>query len=251
MHPKLQYIDWGLIDYKEAWDKQKCLFNELLEAKMSKQQSSEVYAPQRFIVCEHPHVYTLGKNGKANNLLISEDFLKRIHASFYHIERGGDITYHGPGQIVGYPILDLEQFNLSLKNYVFSLEEAIIQTLADFELVATRLDGATGVWLDVHGKNPRKICAIGVRASRHITMHGFALNVNTDLSYFSHINPCGFVDKGVTSLAQELQKPIDVNDVKHRIFEHFRALMIEPLSVFGRFPCRVVSKSHEPLLGKQ
>ena len=208
----LQYIDWGLIDYKTAWDKQKTLFDALIEQKTQ----------QYFIVCEHPHVYTLGKNGQQNNLLINADFLNKIGASFYHIERGGDITYHGPGQLVGYPILDLERHALSLKKYIFCLENAIIQTLSDYNIASARMDGMTGVWVDTNSENPRKICAIGVRASRGVTMHGFALNVNTDLSYFSHINPCGMTDKSVTSMANELGKNIDINDVKQRVFENFR-----------------------------
>ncbi|MDR2906421.1 MAG: lipoyl(octanoyl) transferase LipB [Bacteroidales bacterium] len=225
MIQKLQYIDWGLIDYQDAWAKQKVWFNELIEQKTSANNLPDECTPQRFIVCEHPHVYTLGKNGKANNLLVNDEFLKKIHASYYHIERGGDITYHGPGQIVGYPILDLEQLNLSLKEYVYQIEEAIIRTLSDYQINASRMSGATGVWLDVDGKNPRKICAVGVRASRHVTMHGFALNVNTDLSYFSYINPCGFLDKGVTSLSKELQKNMDMDEVKHKIFDYFQALI--------------------------
>ena len=212
MKNEVQYIDWGLIDYKEAWDKQTTLFNQLVDRKTSQ---------QHFIFCEHPHVYTLGKNGQQNNLLIDPNFLDQIGATYYHIDRGGDITYHGPGQIVGYPILDLQRHNLSLKDYVHCLEEAIIRTLADYKIEASRMDKATGVWLDVGGANPRKICAIGVRAKQYVTMHGFALNVNTDLSYFSHINPCGFLDKGVTSLSQELQRPIDTEDIKRKIFRHF------------------------------
>jgi len=251
MNQKLQYIDWGLMDYKEAWDRQKLLFDEMVEQKKqsimqadasttlrSARHDGDMNAPplqQHFIVCEHPHVYTLGKNGQRNNLLINDEFLKKINASYYHIERGGDITYHGPGQLVGYPILDLEQCKLSLKKYIFCLEEAIIRTLLDYQIESSRMDGATGVWLDVNGKNPRKISAIGVRASRNVTMHGFALNVNTDLSYFSHINPCGFTDKGVTSLSKELtllkaspmEKPIDMNDVKQRIFGYFQELLIK------------------------
>ncbi|MCL2412785.1 MAG: lipoyl(octanoyl) transferase LipB [Bacteroidales bacterium] len=233
MSEKLQYIDWGLMDYKDAWDRQKIFFDELIEQKISVGANNYLPLQQRFIVCEHPHVYTLGKNGHENNLLINDDFLKKIDALYYHIERGGDITYHGPGQLVGYPILDLDLLNLSLKNYIFLLEEAIIKTLSDYNIESSRMDGATGVWLDVGGKNPKKICAIGVRASRGITMHGFALNVNTDLSYFSHINPCGFMDKGVTSLSKELtslrasplQKNVDINDVKKQVFTHFQALL--------------------------
>ena len=237
MNQKLQYIDWGLIDYKEAWDRQKLWFDEMVEQKKTVVGVENFRPlpspPQYFIVCEHPHVYTLGKNGQRNNLLINDEFLKKINASYYHIERGGDITYHGPGQLVGYPILDLERCKLSLKKYIFCLEEAIIRTLLDYQIESSRMDGATGVWLDVNGKNPRKICAIGVRASRNVTMHGFALNVNTDLSYFSHINPCGFTDKGVTSLSKELallkasplEKPVDMNDVKRRVFGHFQELL--------------------------
>ena len=211
MNDRLQYIDWGLMDYKTAWDKQKALFDVLIEQRTL----------QYFIVCEHPHVYTLGKNGQQNNLLINADFLKKIDASFYHIERGGDITYHGPGQLVGYPILDLERHSLSLKKYIFCLENAIIQTLSDYNIASSRMDGMTGVWVDANSENPRKICAIGVRASRGVTMHGFALNINTDLSYFSHINPCGMTNKSVTSMANELGKNVDINDVKQRVFENF------------------------------
>jgi lipoyl(octanoyl) transferase len=156
----------------------------------------------------------LGKNGQANNLLISEEFLRTIDATFYRIDRGGDITYHGPGQLVGYPILDLENHGGSLKAYIYKIEEAIIQTLAHFSIQSARLEGATGVWLEGNTKSARKICAIGVRASRFVTMHGFALNVNTDLSYFNYINPCGFIDKGVTSLQKELGKPVDMDEVK-------------------------------------
>ena len=215
------------------------LFNELIEQKLSNVGASHTSTEfilskvegfsnhasplptQHFIVCEHPHVYTLGKNGTENNLLINDEFLKKINASFYRIERGGDITYHGPGQLVGYPILDLERHDLSLKKYVFFLEEAIIQVLSNYGLDTSRMAGATGVWVDAAGKNPRKICAIGVRASRGVTMHGFALNVNTDLSYFSHINPCGFVDKGVTSMAKELQKSVDISEIKQKVFAEF------------------------------
>ena len=221
MKQEIQYIDWGLIDYKDAWDKQKQLFDELVEQKSYTENTPKEFVNQWFIVCEHPHVYTLGKHGQTNNLLINDEFLKTINATYYHIDRGGDITYHGPGQIVGYPILDLERHHLSLKEYVHLLEEAIIHTLSDYQIKASRMQGATGVWLDVGGKNTRKICAIGVRASRYVTMHGFALNVNTDLSYFSHINPCGFVDKGVTSLSKELQKQIDIEEVKQKIYHYF------------------------------
>ncbi len=225
MNQGIQYIDWGLIDYKEAWEKQKILFDELIQLKSHFEKPQKESGMQRFIVCEHPHVYTLGKNGQANNMLINNEFLQRIDASYYHIDRGGDITYHGPGQIVGYPILDLEQLHLSLKEYINCIEEMVILTLKDYAIKASRLQGATGIWLDASGQNPRKICAIGVRASRYITMHGFALNINTDLSYFSYINPCGFVDKGVTSLSKELQKPIDTGEIKQKLYHYFSSIV--------------------------
>ena len=221
MGKEIQYHDWGLIDYSEAWDKQKQLFEEILTLKSDFDNPKTESIVQRFILCEHPHVYTLGKNGQSNNMLIHDEFMKKINASYYRIDRGGDITYHGPGQIVGYPILDLEQLHLSLKDYIYYLEQMIILTLRDYAITATRMQGATGVWLDVNGKNPRKICAIGVRASRYVTMHGFALNINTDLSYFSHINPCGFVDKGVTSLANELKKTIGIDEIKLKLYTCF------------------------------
>lgn len=207
---KAVFYDWGLIDYKEAWDKQQAVFETILQSKKSKNDDFS----HQIIFCEHPHVYTLGRNGNVNNLLIQGDFLKSINASYYQIDRGGDITYHGPGQIVGYPIIDLEKANLSLKEYIFQMEQAIIDTLKEYEIIAQRLDGATGVWLDVGTPKARKICAIGVRASRYVTMHGFAFNINTNLDYFNHINPCGFMDKGVTSLSKEMGKYIDIEEVK-------------------------------------
>jgi lipoyl(octanoyl) transferase len=207
---KAIFNDWGLIDYKEAWDKQQAVFDNVVKYKKDK--TGDI--PHRIIFCEHPHVYTLGRNGDANNLLIHDAFLKSINATYYHIDRGGDITYHGPGQIVGYPIIDLEEANLSLKEYVFQMEQGIIDTLSEYGLNASRLQGATGVWLDVGTSNARKICAIGIKASRYVTMHGFAFNINTNLDYFNYINPCGFVDKGVTSLSKELGKTIDFEEVK-------------------------------------
>ena len=224
MNAKIQHEDWGLIDYKEAWDKQKQLFDEVIALKSDFDNPKTDAIVQRFILCEHPHVYTLGRNGKSNNILINHDFMQKIKASYYHIDRGGDITYHGPGQIVGYPILDLEQLHLSLKDYIHYLEEIIILTLRDYAIETTRMHGVTGVWLNAEGQLPRKICAIGVRASRYVTMHGFALNINTDLSYFSYINPCGFVDKGVTSLSKELQNPIEINKVKQKLYNYFYSL---------------------------
>jgi lipoyl(octanoyl) transferase len=227
MNANIQYIDWKLIHYKEAWEKQKKFFNELIDLKSDFENPNSKSIVQRFIVCEHPHVYTLGKNGQANNMLINDEFMKKINASYYHIDRGGDITYHGPGQITGYPVLDLEQLHLSLKEYVYCIEEMIILTLQDYQINASRMEGATGVWLDANKQNPRKICAIGIRASRYVTMHGFAFNVNTDLSYFSYINPCGFVDRGVTSLSKELQKPVDMEEVKHKLYFYFRTVILQ------------------------
>ena len=219
----VEYRDLGLIDYKEAWDIQEELFDKLTSAKSGKAEQQGV--SNYLLFCEHPHVYTLGNSGHESNLLIPDVLLQRINATFYRINRGGDITYHGPGQIVGYPIFDLEAIGIGIKEYIHRLEEAIIQTLADFGIEATRLDGATGVWLDVDkGLAARKICAIGVRASRYVTMHGFALNVNTDLSYFTHINPCGFVDKGVTSFQKELQSPQDIEAVKKVLLGKLTAL---------------------------
>ncbi|HQA86693.1 MAG TPA: lipoyl(octanoyl) transferase LipB [Bacteroidales bacterium] len=210
----MKFVDWELIDYQVAWDKQKEIFNHIIECKSNGQETQQ---HERIIFCEHPHVYTLGKSGKNQNLLISEDFLKKIDAKFYPIDRGGDITYHGPGQIVGYPILDLENHHISLKQYIFKLEEAIIATLREYQIEATRLQGATGVWLDAETKQARKICAIGVKASRFVTMHGFAFNINTNLNYFQYINPCGFIDKGVTSLQKELNYTIDIEEVKQKL----------------------------------
>jgi len=208
------FTDWQLINYQTAWDKQKHIFNSLIDKKLNPDLDIKDITPQ-VILCEHPHVYTLGRNGKASNLLANEAFLQKINATFYHIDRGGDITYHGPGQLVGYPILDIAAMHLSLKDYVYRLEESIIQTIAYYGIKGSRLQGATGVWLDVDKANVRKICAIGIRASHYITMHGFALNVNTDLNYFHYINPCGFVDKGVTSIERELQRKMDMQEVKH------------------------------------
>jgi len=214
----MNFSDWQTIDYKEAWDRQEALFQKIIQTKSEGKDTRDL---ETVFLCEHPHVYTLGKNGQAHNLLINEDFLKKIDAIFYKIDRGGDITYHGPGQLVGYPILDLENHEKSLKGYIFNMEEAIIQTLAAFGIFAARMEGATGVWLDGNTPSARKICAIGVKASRFVTMHGFALNVNTDLTYFNHINPCGFIDKGVTSMQKELGKTIEMAEVKEEVQRRF------------------------------
>ena len=209
----------GIIEYEKAWDKQHLLFNEALVRKSEKSTPE-----QHLLLCEHPHVYTLGNSGKAGNMLVNDEFLNKIGAKFVKIDRGGDVTYHGYGQLVGYPILDIEPLGLGLKEYIDRLEQSIIDTVAEYGIVADRLAGATGVWLDPHGANARKIAAIGVRASRWITMHGFGLNVNTDLKYFSYINPCGFVDKGVTSIEKELGTKVDFEELKVRYIKHFKRI---------------------------
>ncbi len=199
------------IGYAEAWEMQRRLFDGAMRAKTGGEPVDHV-----LLLCEHPHVYTLGKSGRRSNLLVGEEFLRSVGAVYFETDRGGDITYHGYGQLVGYPILDLEKFGMGLKEYVERLEETVIRTIASYGLRGERMDGATGVWLDGGTPRARKICAIGVRASRFVTMHGFALNVNTDLAYFSHINPCGFTDKGVTSLRQETGREHDLEEVKGR-----------------------------------
>jgi lipoyl(octanoyl) transferase len=212
------YQDFGVRDYKEVWEMQERIFEGLIGNKLHEHQSNsdeENPGSGTLIFVEHPHVYTLGKNGSENNLLIDHIQLQTKDAKFFRTDRGGDITYHGPGQIVGYPIFDLEKLRVSLKEYIHRLEEAIIMTVSQFGISGSRLDGATGVWLDTDKKGKaRKICAIGVRASRYVTMHGFAFNVNTDLGYFNFINPCGFTDKGVTSLEKELGQKQDFEAVK-------------------------------------
>jgi lipoyl(octanoyl) transferase len=222
------YEDIGQKDYKETWDYQADIFNRLVENKKPLTgvgESVQNILPGTLIFVEHPHVYTLGKNGSEKNLLLDLIQLKAKDASFYRIDRGGDITYHGPGQIVGYPIFDLELLKIGLKEYIYRLEEAIIRTVDEFGLTASRLEGGTGVWLDpeVPGK-ARKICAIGVKASRYITMHGFAFNVNTDLTYFNNINPCGFTDKGVTSLQKELGVSQDFESVKRKVKKNLQGV---------------------------
>jgi len=214
---KIIFKEFELIDFKECWDYQEELFNRILNHKLINQPT-----PDYFILCEHPHVYTLGKSGDRNNLLINDDFLKQIGAHYYKINRGGDITYHGPGQLVGYPIIDLENFSLSIKKYIENLEEVIINVLKYYNIKGKRMQGATGVWLDTQiPDKARKICAIGVRASRSITMHGFAFNINTDLNYFNYINPCGFTDKSVTSIEKELRKKIKMQEVIYYVKKEF------------------------------
>ncbi len=209
MSKDIQCQNWGLIEYNQAWTKQEEIFNQQIALK-----SNELATTNHLILCQHPHVYTIGKSGDDDNLLLNYIQLQAKNASFVKTNRGGDITYHGPGQIVGYPIFDLSNFNIGLKQYIWLLEQAIIQTLEYYNIPSQRLEGATGVWLDVGKPQCRKICAIGVRSSKFITMHGFALNVNTQMEYFQYINPCGFVDKGVSSIQQELGNPIDIQDVE-------------------------------------
>lgn len=214
--------DLGLIEYADAWNLQTELFNKALTAK----QEGGI-TESTLLLCEHPHVLTLGKSGKDENVLFNEEYLKSRSVSFFHIDRGGDVTYHGPGQLVGYPIFDLETFKIGLKQYICNMEEVIIRLLALYGIKASRLTGAAGVWLDVdNAKRCRKICAIGVRSSRYVTMHGFALNVNTDMSYFSLINPCGFVDKGVTSMQQELGRELDMQTIKEQVDALFDELFV-------------------------
>jgi len=214
----------GMIDYKKAWDYQENLFQSIIQEKLKNRDSpfeEQTKTPNYLIFCQHPHVYTLGKSGDSNNLLINEEDLRSKGASFYHINRGGDITYHGPGQIVGYPIIDLDNFTTDIHKYMRNLEEAIILTLKDFGIKGGRIPGLTGVWLDFKRKlKPRKICAFGVKTSRWVTMHGFAFNVNTDLNYFEYIVPCGINDKAVTSLAQELHREVEISEVEDKIRMH-------------------------------
>ena len=216
------FRDLGLIDYKEAWDFQEVLFQGIIDIKSrNRKVGSDIATQSHLLFCEHPHVYTLGKSGDEKNLLVNESYLKSRGATFYKINRGGDITYHGPGQIVGYPILDLDCFFTDIHKYLRCLEEVIIKTLFDFGINGARSDRETGVWLDLNTPFARKICAMGVRASRWVTMHGFALNVNTDLSYFDYIVPCGIQDKGVTSLANELNEQVNEKEVKDKLIKHF------------------------------
>ncbi len=216
----VNFQDLGSSDYKKAWEYQEEIFNKILAEKLANRAGNKRPGSLAgyLLICEHPHVYTLGKSGTENNLLINDGFLRKIGADYYRIDRGGDITYHGPGQIVGYPIFNLESFGLSIRQYIQNLEEAIILTLTQYGIEASRLDSASGVWLDSSDPlKARKICAIGVRASRHVTMHGLAFNVNTDLNYFTHINPCGFKDKGVTSMEKELGQKQDINVIKEKL----------------------------------
>jgi len=224
MEKNIRFIDLGVIGYKEGWDYQEGLFKETLKIKNNNLNLDGIQKQPTLnylIFCEHPHVYTLGKSGSENNLLINNDFLNRINATYFKTNRGGDITYHGYGQIVGYPIFDLENFKTGVKDFVHKLEETIIKTLKEFNIFACRFENATGVWIiNPEKQSYHKICAIGIKVSRYVTMHGFALNVNTDLTYFSHINPCGFTDKGVTSMQKELGQEVDIDRVKNNIMKN-------------------------------
>ena len=217
MNRQIKFIDLGTMDYKETWDFQQNLFDEIVEIKKkNRKNNTNIKTPNYFLFVEHPHVYTLGKSGNLSNLLIDENQLKNKNASFYKINRGGDITYHGPGQIVGYPILDLENFFTDIHKYLRFLEQTVIQTLDNFGIKGERNDGKTGVWIDIDTPFPKKICAMGVRASRWVTMHGFALNVNVDLDYFNNIIPCGLTDNVVTSVNKELnQSEADITKIKN------------------------------------
>ena len=225
MNKTIHLKDLGLRDYKEVWDYQTDLLDEIISVKRkNRKENLSQTTSNYFLFVEHPHVYTLGKSGDLNNLLINEEQLKKRNASYYKINRGGDITYHGPGQIVGYPILDLENFFTDIHKYLRFLEEVIIKTLAEYGIKGERSKGETGVWMDVGTPFARKICAMGIRSSRWVTMHGFALNVNTNLGYFDHIIPCGIRGKAVTSLEVELGKKIDPSQVKEKILCHFKDL---------------------------
>ncbi|WP_296700505.1 lipoyl(octanoyl) transferase LipB [Algoriphagus sp.] len=224
INKKVEFRDLGKMDYQEAWDFQESVFAETVSKKILNRNKpkEEQNSTDNFVFfVEHPHVYTLGKSGKEENLLLDKFGLEKHDAKYYKINRGGDITYHGPGQLVGYPILDLDNFFTDIHKYLRFLEEGIIRTLLDYQIESGRIEGLTGVWIDhIEQKNPRKICAMGVKSSRWVTMHGFAFNINTDLNYFNHIIPCGIDDKAVTSLKQELGREINLNEVKEKVKTH-------------------------------
>jgi len=225
MNKKVQLKDLKLVEYQKIWHFQESLLNKIVDIKIDNRKNNiTTITPNYFLFVEHPHVYTLGKSGDLSNLLLNEEQLKEKGATFYKINRGGDITYHGPGQIVGYPILDLENFFTDIHKYLRLLEEVIILTIAEYGIKGERSKGETGVWLDVGTPFARKICAMGIRSSRWVTMHGFALNVNTDLGYFDNIIPCGIRGKAVASMASELGRKINQEEVKEKILKHFKEL---------------------------
>jgi len=226
---KVKFIDLGIIDYKKAWSFQEKLFQEIIDVKRANRKLNSSSAPinkteSKLIFCEHPHVFTLGKSGQQKHLLINEEQLNLKGAKFYKINRGGDITYHGPGQLVGYPIFDLDNFFTDIHKYLRYLEESVILTIKEYGLYGGRIKGSTGVWLDWDNPRARKICALGVRSSRWVTMHGFAFNVNTDLDYFSNIIPCGISDKTVTSIEKELGGRIPIQEVQKKMKHHLSNL---------------------------
>ena len=226
---EVKFINLGLIDYKEAWDFQEKLFQDIIDVKRANRKREDAGIgiepiQSKLIFCEHPHVFTLGKSGQQSHLLVNEKQLAEKGANFYKINRGGDITYHGPGQLVGYPIFDLDHFFTDIHKYLRYLEEAVIRTLAEYGINSGRIKGATGVWLDWDNPKARKICALGVRSSRWVTMHGFAFNVNSDLNYFTNIIPCGITDKAVTSLEKELGRTIDMQEVQEKVKKHLQEL---------------------------
>ncbi len=237
MNKSVQVCDWGIIAYKDAWEAQTELFEKVIAQKVQNRKLSpdnKEKTSNYLIFCEHPHVYTLGKSGKTSHLLLSKEQLETKKISYYPSNRGGDITYHGFGQLVCYPILDLDNFFTDIHRYLRFLEEAIIRTLAEYNLQAGRIEKLTGVWLDSEiQENPRKICAMGVKASRWVTMHGLALNINTDLSYFEHIIPCGIQDKAVTSMAKELNQEIAIHEVKSKLQVHLAELFEMDLVLEG------------------
>jgi len=228
VNKQVSFIHLGLKDYQEAWDYQEELFKKTVDQKIANRKAAEedqVTTRNYLIFCEHPHVYTLGKSGDENHLLANDAFLKEKKATFYKINRGGDITYHGPGQIVGYPILDLDHFFTDIHKYLRLLEESVIETLKEYDIGSGRIDGLTGVWIDWEDeKKARKICALGVKSSRWVTMHGFAFNVNTNLEYFNYIVPCGIQDKAVTSLEKELGRKVDIKEVEEKLKKHLATI---------------------------
>ncbi|HKL02868.1 MAG TPA: lipoyl(octanoyl) transferase LipB [Cryomorphaceae bacterium] len=231
---KVELLDLGRIKYKDAWDYQETVFEKTVNQKIELRRANKPipFPENRIILCEHPPVYTLGKNGKIDHLLVSESEMKAREIDFHRINRGGDITYHGPGQIVGYPILDLDQFFTDIHKYLRFLEEGIILTLKEYGINAGRIEGLTGVWLDTDNlEKSRKICAMGIKCSRWVTMHGFAFNVNTDLDYFTHIVPCGIDDRAVTSMEKELGQKQNIDEVKDRIIHHLGNLFDWELSI--------------------
>lgn len=240
LNKETTFFDLGLIDYQKAWDYQTSLFDAILDVKLHNRNFPDDQRPtaNHLIFCEHPHVFTQGRNGDDQNLLTPKDELSSINASYYHINRGGDITYHGPGQLVVYPVLDLENFFTDIHQYMRTLEESVIRTMAEFGLHGERIKGLTGVWLDAGSKQPRKICALGVKSSRWVTMHGLAFNVSPDLNYFKYIVPCGIEDKGVTSLEKETGKPVAIEAVKTALRRNLEGL-------FGMAPVRALSAASE------